>query len=202
MALITTTEAKVYLPNITGSTEDTTLSTLISRAGAMLAAACGYPAASVGGTPSMESTSYTLRLDGPGGTRLRLPVGPVTAVSSVYDDPDLVFGASTLLASTDYELDSVVGALRLLPAGVHGTWSTGEGVIKVTLTAGYVTVPEDLKHAAGLMVRHLFRGRREAGVESVSAGPSSVSPTTRGALPSEVRQAIQPFRLAYMWGAP
>lgn len=193
VALITADQAKVYLPGLTGTDTDTTLNTLIARAEEMLAEWLDYPA--VLGVRSMASTVYTaMRLDGPGGTVLRLPAFPIVSIASIYDDPALAFGSSTLLASTDYEYDAGTGKVYLLPTGTHGAWSTGERVIKVTFTAGFASTPPSLAHALGLLCKHIYRGRREAGTTSTSSQGGSVSTEARIDIPKEVRLAASGFR--------
>ena len=68
--------------------------------------------------------------------RLRLPVGPITAVTSVtYLDGD---GISQLLAGSDYRLAGDV----LHAAGVWPTslWGSAAGAVTVTFTAGFADV--------------------------------------------------------------
>ena len=85
------------------STEDTLLGTIIGRVGVILASYCGYPPASATASPTMESATYT-RYSGMGegirvgedGLSLHLEPWPVTAVASIYDDPEEVYGADTL----------------------------------------------------------------------------------------------------------
>jgi hypothetical protein len=199
MALLTTTEAALGLPGYTGANEDSKLSTLIDRAGELIARHCGYPPASAGGIPTIESTSYTLYLRGRGGSRLPLGLAPVTAIASIYDDPSLAYDSSTLLASTDYTYDGDTGEVWLLPTGSKGEWTEGyPRSIKATITAGYVTVPDAIKQAAVLLVRHWWNLRHVAG--KMTAGGKNTSSSLRDEdLPASVRELLASFILPAAW---
>ena len=80
---------------------------LISQAGIMIARYCGYPAATAGGAPTMESATYThysgtSQVVRRSGRDLVLEPYPVTAITSIYDDPDEEYTAAELVASSDY----------------------------------------------------------------------------------------------------
>lgn len=174
MALITAAEARDVLPGITD--EGTLLDTLIGAIGAAFARRCGYPPASVGAAPTMESASYTLDHDGIGGRDLALRVFPATAITSVYDDPDRDFTDSTrLVPSADYVIVNGGRTLRLKSTATWGTWGRGEGRIRVAFTAGYATVPADLKDLAKRAVKWSFEQRRTQGKVSESSEGSSVT---------------------------
>jgi hypothetical protein len=196
VALITTSEAKQQIPGLTGTAEDTLLTELITITGRVFAQYCGYPAATAGAQATMESQSYTLYLDGPGGRELVVPVWPVTAVASIYDSADRRYGADELVASTDYTLiEGQRGLVELDWDAQHGTWSTRRRAIKITCTAGWVTVPDAVKHAARLMVRHLYDLRQTQGKTSQSIAGGSVALPPPTSMPVEVRELLGPYRL-------
>ena len=174
MALITAAEARDVLPAITA--EGTLLDVLIGAVGAAFARHCGYPPASAGATPTMESASYTLDHDSIGGRDLSLRVYPATAITSVYDDPDLDFSdAIYLVPAADYALVRQGSVLRLKSTATWGTWGRGEGRIRVAFTAGYATVPADLKHLAKMAVKHWFDQRRQQNKASESSDGVSIT---------------------------
>lgn len=206
MALITTTEAKQQIPGLTGSGDDALLTELISVAGGVIGTYLGYPPSSVGATPTAESTSYTRYYDGPGGRELVVDVYPLTAVASIYDDPNRDYTSSYLVASSDYTIiDSEIGLIDLSSSSTHGAWSTRRRAIKVTFTAGYTTVPDWLQHAARLTVRWLWDLRQLQGKQGVSVpggGSITVSPgyngtfRNAGILPQEAIDILMPHRLS------
>ena len=196
MSLITPTEAKQQIPGLSGSGDDSLLTELISVAGGVIATYLGYPPSSVGATPTAESTSYTRYYTGEGGRELTVDVLPVTAVASIYDDPNRDYTSTYLVASSDYAIfDSEVGTILLTSTSTHGGWSTSKKAIKATCTAGYTTVPDWLQHAARLMVRHLWDLRQGQG--KISQGANGSSTTYRDAtdMPVEVYKILGPHRL-------
>lgn len=198
MALITAAEAKLAIA-LTGTTEDTKLETTITRVGRIFATHCGYPPASAGGNPTMETTSYVRYYDGPtagyDGRILRLDIWPVTAITSIYDDPLRDYDSTTLLASTDYAIDDGdKGLVRLKNSAAHGYWQRAQRGIKVTFTAGFVTVPDALKQAAMMMTKHLWDLKGTQGKSSVPSGQSS-SQLRAETMPDVVSEILVGYRL-------
>lgn len=195
MALITAAEARLAIPELSGTSEDTNLDTVIAAVGRAFARKCGYPPASVGGNPTLESATYTRYLTGRGGRDLTLDVWPATSITSVQDDPVLDFDGSTyLVASTDYAIvDGRI--LRLKSTATHGSWSKSAGAIKVVFAAGYSTVPDDLKHLARLGVRHWWDLRKIQGRVSQGNGQQDATYRDEDFLPSLVLQGLGAFVL-------
>lgn len=194
MPLITAAQAKAYIPGISGTGLDTTLEALIEAADQALAAWCRFPLPSSGGERTLTSASYVLYLDGPGGQELWLPMAPVSAVASIYDDPDCAYGSTTLVDSGDYTLFADEGLVRLDYDAVHGTWSKTGRALKVSCTAGYSSTPDWVRHACAMLVAHWWR--RE--IPEIGAKPdelANVSDRVRMMpLPPSVRSAIAPAR--------
>lgn len=198
MAIMTAAEARLYIRGITGTAEDTTISTLIARADAVFAAYIGLPAPAVGGNPTLEDTSHTIYIDGPGGLGLQLPFLPVQSVTSIHDDPDRNYASTELVAASDYTVFGDEGLVQLKDASIHGSWSKTTRAIKVIAVIGWTTVPEAIKHAAGLQVAHWFQGRDHVGRTSVAQGGGTINVNDLGLL-AEVTQALQPYRQASVW---
>ena len=193
MALITAAEALRMIPDLASGAEATLIDELIDQSGHLIAAFCGYPSANGIAAATMESTSYVRYLTGSGGRDLVCDVGPVTAVTSIYDDPTLDFTSSVYLVdSGDYAILAVAPrrTIRLTSTAVHGAWSTQEGAIKATVTAGYSTVPAAIKRACQLTVRHLLDQRKKLGVQSESMNGASVTYSDPAALPREARDIL------------
>ena len=196
MALISTTEAKQMIPALTGATEDTLLTSLISAAGQAMAAWCGSPSASAGAAPSMETTTYTRYQDGPGGRLLVLDVWPVTSITSIFDSEDRRYGADELVASGDYTLvEGERGLVELDWDAIHGSWSTAPRAIKSTFVAGWVTVPESLKQAARIAVRSLYDKRQTISFTNQNVGGASVGLVSPSHLPAETKELLAAYRL-------
>ena len=201
MALLTSTEAKAIKPDLSGSTQDALIDTLIGRADEFLAAYCGYPKSDSSSEPSLTTQTYTLYLDGPtwaDSRVLSLPVFPIVTVTSIFDDVDRVYGASTEVSSSDWELDIGRGLVILKNASTQGLWTTSWRAQKVTATLGNTDasnhVPQILRHAGAELVWHWYRLMRERG--QVSATINGAGGTLRDQeVPDYVLEMVAPFRL-------
>jgi hypothetical protein len=204
VAVLTTAEAKTFLRGIASgsSSQDTLIDTLVTRADQVLSRWCGYPAYTDGaaGATTFEDQSYTLYMSGPGGRSLKLPVYPISSVTSIEDDSTEAFDGSTyLVASGDYTTRKSEGVVLLTPTSVHGEWSdTSSPVLKVVVVAGWSTVPEQLKQACGEMVKHLWEMREKSGEQSRSQQGISVSYRDEQ-IPPHLRAILSPYRLRGVW---
>lgn len=206
MALLSATTLRTdYLPDVASSdaNANAVLARALQRAEDLVSRYLGYP----GTSPTWASTSYTLRLAARRSdtSRLLLPVAPVTAITSVYQDTTMAFAASSLVDSGDYELESLRNGayLRLLPDATVGSWSTAARVIKVTCTAGYANeaaVPDDLAHAVYGWVADWWMKRRVRHLETGSQGGASQSFAAGGQLPDDVREIADAYLLLGTFG--
>jgi len=197
MALVTVAQVKVYLPHVlaASTSEDSTLTTMIARAEAVIAENCGYPPVTVGTAPTLDSSAYTRYLDGPGGKELVIDVWPVTAITSIYDDPAWTWAAASLVASADYTLlDGDHGLIVLKETAAHGGWNRARKSVKATVTAGFTSAPANLAHAICLLVATYHKRRSSTGVERQSTADGASVEMERG-LPKEVAELLGPFLL-------
>jgi uncharacterized phiE125 gp8 family phage protein len=91
--------------------------------------------------------------------RLRLPVGPVSAVASVqYLDGD---GAQQTLATTGWRLAGDVLQAAAGAAWPATLWGAAAGAVTVTFTAGFAAghCPPGLLSAVKLLLTHLYTNR-------------------------------------------
>ena len=132
------------------------------------------------GNLTLASTAHTMVLGDSyplrDAVRLTLPLGVVTAVSDVRSGED-VGGTSgsdytALVSGTDYRLD-LTNPRRAALRWLGGEPSGPE--LRVTMTAGWSTVPEDLQGAVGQLVAWSLAIDRRRGQGSVSAGGTSTS---------------------------
>lgn len=195
MALLTATQARVYLAYL-DSSEDALVETMVARATSVLAAWCGWPRNDAGGQ-TFEASAYTFYLDGPtdeDAQEVAVPVWPLVSVTSVYDDPERAYGASTLVSSGDYDVDLQAGRVILKPASTLGAFSTARRALKVTVSAGYSSAPADLAQALGMMTKHLLELRHTQGASSVDTGDGSSSRRDED-IPAAVKQLLIPYRV-------
>lgn len=198
MAIMTAAEARLYVRTISGSGEDSTLTTLISRADAAFAAAIGLPPPTAGGIPTLEDTAHTFYLTGDGSQSLRLPYLPVQSITSIHDSDNRDYTSADLVAASDYELFGLEGLVRLNDSSAHGYWSSVPRGIKAVAVVGWTSIPEDIKHAAGLQVAYWFKNRDHIGYTSVNQGGGTIQIQQMGLL-SEVRHMLRPYRQPSTW---
>ena len=179
MAWTTLAKVKEYL-GITDTASDTLLTDLLAR---LQAAAETYL------DRKIEQATYTEQYDGDGTDRLVTLQWPIISVTTLHDDTDRAFGASTLIAAADYVLYKDRGVIRL--DGL--TFASGIQNVKVVYVAGYATVPTDLAQALIELVADRFRQKEHQGLESLSIGAYSVSFIGED-LPDEVKATLDGYR--------
>lgn len=115
----------------------------------------------------IASTSYTETHDG-GGPQIVLRNRPVLAVSSLIESfgpkaytltAQSIDGTGTL-TSWGYTLDTSTGTITRRAMGSAINFVSGLRNISVTYTAGYGTVPADIRHALLLLVKHMWETQR------------------------------------------
>jgi hypothetical protein len=91
---------------------------------------------------------------------------PPVATLVLYEDSAYAFGTDTVVAATDYNLDTDSGRLVL----VGGTFGYGAGIIKATYTGGYAdgSIPMDLRVAAKIRVERFYRLWKSSAMGTVS----------------------------------
>lgn len=142
-----------------------------------------------------KSAAYTEYHDGHGLKNLFLEQRPVTAITGVWVDDDGYYGTGSSpfpssdqwTSGTDFALKrsdqseknaGCLVALRGLGLG-NGYWPKGDGNIKVTYTAGYTAIPEDLILAIHLLASQV-RNAAEKGI------PGALKSETQGRYSYEI----------------
>jgi len=195
MPLVTAATVKGYIPELSGSGADAIITSIISRVETQFSQFLGFPRAD-SNVYTLDSTTYTLYLDGPmysDSEVLVLPIKPVTAITSVHSDVDRVYGSSSLIAASEYELDIVSGRVILKPNQATQVFDNSFRAIKVICTAGFTSAPADLEHAICYQSALIFRGRSNIGNESINQRQASVR-LKRLILEDEVKEILYPFR--------
>ncbi len=112
----------------------------------------------------------------------------------VYDDWQRVFGASSIISSDDYYVETENGIIYL-------DYSIGQGIgtVKITYTGGFTTVPEAIRQACvelvGRKVKEAPFGGLQVSSKSMEGGSinfdiSAISPQTKIALDLFTRPLI------------
>ena len=185
MALTTLADVKAF-KNVTTTEHDLELVRLMPVVQAFIEAECNRTLNQ--GTGLVEYYSTV-----PGQTTLLLRRPPVSSITSIYDDPERSYGASTLLDSTDYVLTDEEAGLLTFPS-----YRTSGGVhnLKVTYTGGYTAAELALLAQAAIELIWLARDKGDGallGINSKSVADGSV--TIRNDWPSGVDAILDLYRL-------
>ena len=132
------------------------------------------------GSPLVSGTITDERYDGNGYSILYLNQLPVIEVYSLYDDTDWVFGSDTLFAPAEYYAGKNGVYLK------NTTFSVGTKNIKITYSAGYTYVPDDLKHACIQEVLRFLNRNNDIGISSRAKSELSTTFITDAFLPSTI----------------
>lgn len=150
------------------SNDDALLENLVNRSYKIIEAYCNRPFRYV--NSSGVAQAVTEYFNGWGQTRLFLRYYPVILITSLYDDPDRLYGSSDLIDSDDYVTHDDYGILEL--DGL--SFANGKKSIKITYTGGYETVPYDLEHVCNKLVAMLYKEKDSVGLASKSFSDGSV----------------------------
>lgn len=172
MSVVTLARVKTHL-NITATTHDGELQSVIDASEAAIAEKCG----------PLASTATTARVRG-GGYGLVLPVIPAVSLTSVTP------ADSTALTLSDLYLDTEAGVV---------TYDSGASFTAryydVVFSAGRATCPADLQLAVLELVRHVWTTQRGPTMRPGSRESEAASNTIPGAayiFPFRVEQLIAP----------
>ena len=179
--LCTRDDLKTHL-GVTGDGYDDQLDLLIAAASEAVERWCGCAFASA------EATEH---YDGGGHDRLVLRRRPVTAVAGLWDDTARDFDDASEIAGDDYVLEMDAGIVRLL----RGSFGDGVRNVKITYTAGYGTIPDDLAQACILIAASWFNQARGGGEGLRSQAVAGVARQfAEASMPDSVRRLLAPFR--------
>ncbi len=170
--LTTLAKLKTHL-SIADTSEDALLTQLLLELDEVVASWTGR--AKVPGRNPFESVAASEYYDGTGRNVLVLKRRPVTLVSAVYVDALGAYGhgtdpfaaATALPLGADFAPSSLDaseenGGLLIRLGGA--VWPEGQGNIKITYTAGYVTIPVDLEMAVHQLAAAVREGAQHGGI--------------------------------------
>ncbi len=184
--LITKAEYKAYA-GINSTNHDAEIDSLIPKVSALIKTYCGRSFIDYYDDPKVE------QFNGGVGAFI-LSEGPVVSIQSVEHSTDYGQTYTALVEYTDWVLDQDTYVVCINPAG----WPSRLKGYKITYTAGYEKVPEDLKLAILDLVT--YYKQNDAAVHSPKApGTNSVqieyiSTTT---LPAHIRRILDLYKADY-----
>lgn len=118
------------------------------------------------------SRVYTEYFDGKGAMVLFPNHYPITTVSGIWDDYDWDWETGDLIDADDYRIVDEQYITLKRSVSVLGDYKQN---IKITYTAGYTTVPDDLKQACITEVSRMYKNRNQVDVTSKTLSDGSVS---------------------------
>lgn len=137
---------------------------------------------------------------------------PINSINSLYNDPDRIYGSTSLLAlNTDYIYYGDEGRIQLVnssglsivTARETMTFLSGPKAIKLTYTAGYTdipSIPDDLVQAANEWTIFILNTQKDAGFSenSVSLCRRIFSMAAKAGPPPHVRTLLAPYRAPHI----
>jgi hypothetical protein len=103
---------------------------------------------------NLEATTYTEYLDGNSSDKLFTLCYPIISVSGIFEDTSREWAASTEIDSEEY---FVIGENYVLMRNY--TLNSYPKSVKIVYTAGYSTIPEDLKLACIMEVVRIYKNK-------------------------------------------
>jgi len=197
MSLVSVSVLKEYLPEIQGSSIDADLTSLITRVEGFIARYLGFPLSDSATSYTLDQSTYTLFADGSMyGLEyvLQSPIKPIVSITSIHSDADRVYGSSTLIDSSQYEIDKELGRV-ILDDTSPDTFDRGFRAIKIVGSFGFSTSnpPSDLVHAICVYCAHLQRAKSNQGNVSITQRNSTVTLSPR-TMPEEVKEILRGYR--------
>ena len=183
MALCTLDDVKNFY-GITGdkSEDNDLIKTLIDRYTDIFESYCNRI--------SFETTIYTDYLDSDGGYYIFPEQSPITSVSGIWDDTEWSWSGSAL-SSSSYRIANNNSIVSTIP------FTKGKNNIKIVYTAGYSTIPGDLKQVLIEEVVRSFKNRKSIDVVAITASDGSVSRLSKELLPTTT-MVLNRYRRKYV----
>lgn len=189
LPLITRAEYKAYV-GITSPNSDTVIDALIPKVSELVKNYCRRTFIDYVNDAKVETTS------GGYGENLLLTEYPVISVTSVGWSEDYGQNYTDLVEFTDYVVEVEKGYIVALSAS--GEWDKCLNGYQVTYTAGYETLPEDLKLAVMDLVTYYIKN--DASVHSPKApGTNSVQIEyiTSSAFPAHIKRVLDLYKASW-----
>lgn len=189
MNLITLSEYKAAT-NILGTTQDAAITALLPKVSALVKSICRRKFIDYVSTPLVQISNG-------GHDRIILDEYPVIAVNSFTYTTDYGASSTTLVSGVDYILDNSnwelvsLNAQQLFPKYING--------YTVTYTAGYATLPEDLKLAViDLVTYYLKNDGAVHSTRNIGANSVQIEYITTVNLPAHIKRVLDLYVANYL----
>lgn len=184
MALITLDDYKLF-EGINSTKNDDQLEALLESSSALIETYCNTKFNAYSASPGVTDI-FDVQWD----THVvQLQHSPVISITSVQERLAYNEAYTTLLntgGKYEWYFDSISDSIiRTNDSGSYGIWPKGVGAVKIIYTAGYTTLPEDLKLALVDLVTYYFKDEHRV---TRSLGTAS----TQNQVTSSIRDASFP----------
>lgn len=134
---------------------------------------------------TLVSDDFTDVLDGTGGRFVVVPNYPITAVSGVMVDGNIIPAGSVSTVGFYFTKNTIV---------LNGySFTRGRGNVTIAYTAGFATVPPDLAQMCIGTVQHWLNDRNRAGETSRSMGGQTITYTSKD-MPEWVKTGLNSYK--------
>ena len=189
LPLITAAEYKAY-KGITSTNEDAALANVIPKVSELVKSFCRRTFLDYVDDSKVEVFKG-------GEDSLNLKECPLIAVSSVEYSDDYGATYTTLTEFTDYVVDTETDQVNLISVYYQGIKKVN--AFKVTYTAGYETLPIDLKLAIMDLVNYYMRHESALHTnKNVGANTVQIEYVTNTALPAHIRRILDLYCANYL----
>ena len=188
--LITLREYK-DMEGIQNPKDDYNLSQLITSVSQLIKTYCGNTFVDFYSTNKVET--FTIDWN----THLvQLTESPVNAIVSV-ETRDSVTSSYSTVQTTDYYLDSNTDTVFYVTGSSYKNWPRGAGSVRVTYTAGYQSLPSDLKLAVIDLITYYYRDEykeRKTLAGATLQNPGSSSQDSSVAFPDHIKRVLDLYK--------
>lgn len=187
-------EVKEYLEQLTGvATWDTIIDKIITRESRRIDTYCGRRFY----IPAADETEVR---DGIGSKQLHphLDIASLTTLEVAATATEARAGTYTTIASTDYVLmprerrpgfPALYVQFHDSPAGTYTRFPTGTATVRLIGRFGFTTTPDDIKHAAVMLVARSWRGRANGFSDVIGVTEFGTAQVSRS-MPNDVREIL------------
>lgn len=184
--------------NITGVKDDTRIALLVTAVSQLIKTYCGN--SFVDYYSSAKTEYFNIDYDT---YIVQLSESPLVAVTSVHErssqaDSYVLLEKDGTNGKYDYYIDTTTDSIFRTNDDQYKNWEKGVGAVKVVYTAGYSSIPEDLKLAAYDLVNYYIKDEYKARRTIAGATiDNQTSSTLRGnvGFPDHIKRVLDMYKM-------
>jgi len=144
------------LEGLKSNNDDTRLEAIISSVSQLVKTYCGNSLVDYVTIDKVENINIEFA-----GAKIQTTESPILSVTSVQEKKAGADSYNTLVVDTDYHVDTETDTIVRLISGREKFWEVGYGTVKLTYSAGYSSLPADLKLAVCDLVTYYFKSEHK-----------------------------------------